>query len=74
MGALYSDNCQFALSNFTIKEQKGPTCYANAIAGIICLASERVHMRKKLDFDKIRDEIIKDYGHQKVVVIQDIFF
>ena len=62
MGALYPDNCKNALSNYTIKEQKGPTCYANAIAGIICLASERVHGREPLDFIKIRDEIIEDYG------------
>ena len=58
----YPDNCKNSLRNYIIKEQEGPTCYANAIAGIICLASERVHERKQLDFYKIRDEIIKDYG------------
>lgn len=63
MGAQYNVNCHDSIRDYKCKEQVGGTCYAYAIAGIICLSSERVHGRKKLDFYEIKDEIIKKYGN-----------
>ena len=63
MGASYHTNCLDALDNYTSKDQgKTHTCYAYAIAGIIVLASDRVHGRKKLNFNEIKDKIVRNYG------------
>lgn len=43
----------YFLKNFEIQSQKGGTCYANTIAGIICLASGRVKRREKLNLKKL---------------------
>ncbi len=37
--------------------------YANALAVIICLASARVHGRKKLDYFDVREKIINKFGN-----------
>ena len=44
------------------KEQEGDTCFANAIAIGIYLASARVIGRKNLDFKTLRDTLINKYG------------
>ena len=63
MGASYSANCIDSLKNYTSKDQgQTGTCFAYAIAGIIVLASERVHGRKKLNFYEIKDKIVKNYS------------
>ena len=63
MGSSYSTNCMDSLKNYTSKDQgQTETCFAYAIAGIIVLASERVHGRKKLDFYEIKDKIVKNYS------------
>lgn len=46
-----------SLNKFEAKEQKGSTCYANAIAASIYLASVRVYGR----LEKLRDEEKKNY-------------
>ena len=62
MGASYHTNCIDSISNYTSKDQgQTGTCFAYAIAGIIVLASKRVHGRKELDFNKLKDEIIDLY-------------
>ncbi len=38
------------------------TCYANAIAATICLASARVYTRKTLDFLDVRNKLENKYG------------
>ena len=50
------------INKFQAKEQKGGTCYANAISAVICLASARVYGREKLDFFEVRKKIIDIYG------------
>ena len=50
------------INKFKAKEQIGGTCYANAIAAAICLASARVYGRPKLDFFEVRKKIIDIYG------------
>lgn len=65
-GASYSENCFYSINNYEVKNQgKTPTCYAYAIAGIICLASKRVHGRPTLDFYQIKDKIIQNYGEKE---------
>jgi len=55
VGASYNENCFSSINNYKVKNQgKTPTCYAYAIAGIICLASKRVHGRPTLDFYQIK--------------------
>ena len=41
---------------------KQNTCYANALAITICLASARVYSRPKLNFFEVKDNIVGKYG------------
>lgn len=50
------------IDKFQSKAQSGGTCYANAVAAGICLASSRVLGRPELSFFKIRDILINKYG------------
>ena len=62
----YVKNCFWSINNYKVKNQgKTSTCYAYAIAGIICLASKRVHGRPALDFYQIKDKIIQNYGEKE---------
>ena len=64
--ASYYENCLSSINNYKAKDQgKTPTCYAYAIAGIIYLASKRVHGRPTLDFYQIKDKIIQNYGEKE---------
>ena len=75
MGASYHTNCIDSISNYTSKDQgQTGTCFAYAIAGIIVLASKRVHGRKELDFNKLKDEIIDLYKKKEVVEMYAKFF
>jgi hypothetical protein len=66
VGASYGENCYSSLKNYKAKNQgKTGTCYAYAIAGIIVLASERVHGRAPLDFNQIKNYIIQNYGEKE---------
>ena len=47
-------------NNFKYKNQITPkTCYANAVAASIFLASAKIIGRRKISFDKLREKIIK---------------
>ena len=47
-------------NNFKYKNQITPeTCYANAVAAGIFLASAKIIGRRKISFDKLRKKIIK---------------
>lgn len=50
------------INNFQAREQKGGTCYANAISACTYLSSSRVYGRKKLIFEELRKELIDKYG------------
>ena len=50
------------INTFKPNLQTGGTCYANAIAASICIASARVFGRPKLNFYEVLQEIIKKYG------------
>ena len=50
------------INKFEAKSQKGGTCYANAVAAGILLASARVLGRPKLDFFELRNKLINKYG------------
>ena len=57
-----NDYMNSEINNFESKKQEGGTCYANAIAANICLASSRVYGREKLNFFDVRKKIIDKYG------------
>lgn len=73
MGASYRENCINALENYKIPSQVGGTCYANALAGIMKMASDRVHGREELDFGSLRQFLINKYGYNGAV-IENILF
>ena len=50
------------INTFKPNSQKERTCYANAIAASICIASARVFGRPKLNFSEVLQKIIKKYG------------
>ena len=72
-------NANLEINKFKAEDQKDlKTCYANAIATIICFASSRIYSKekKKLEFIKIRDRIQNKYGingaHMITVLIEII--
>ena len=50
------------INKYKAKNQKGRTCYANAISASICLSSAKVLGRPELNFYEIRKEWIDKYG------------
>ena len=52
------------IDKFQSKTHKGGTCYANAVAAGICLASSRVLGRPELSFFQIRNILINKYGEE----------
>jgi hypothetical protein len=49
---------QELIDEFKAIEQKGNTCYANAIAVAIFMLSDKICGRKKLNYNKIRNQVI----------------
>ena len=61
---LYINQCK---EEFKAQNQEGMTCYANAIASVIHLATKRIVGRKKEeypDFVALRQKLIERYGEE----------
>ena len=67
---------QELIDEFKAIEQKGNTCYANAISVAMFMLSDKICGRKKLNYNKIRNQVIvkkKEYRKSSTFNILNLF-
>jgi len=58
-----SESVKSTIASFTAPRQLGGTCYANACAAAISLANSRIVGRRSPPFEKIREDMIQQFGY-----------